>query len=150
MEMRWRTSRHCTAGQLDFVRGTKCQGIRAQYARPRAVRIHLSSFTVPKRSSEALVELRQLLVSTPLVAIGSPSCTVTARSRPHLHQSSQFLLRCMCQWQYYCIAYVDNASLNQSSFSWTCRRLLIVSVIPITVAACSSSLYTESVNNIAN
>ena len=72
MEVRWRTSRHCTAGQLDFVRGTKCQEIRAQYARPRAVRIHLSSFTVPKRSSEALVELRQLLASTSLVAIGSP------------------------------------------------------------------------------
>ena len=30
---------------------------------------------------------------------------MTACSRPQLHRSPQFLLRCMCQWQYYYIAY---------------------------------------------
>ena len=44
-----------------------------------------------------------------------PSCTVIARSRPHLHRSPQFLLLCMCQWQYYCIAHLDLAHAPSSS-----------------------------------
>ena len=40
---------------------------------------------------------------------------MTARSRPHLHRSPQFLLRCMCQWQYYYIAYLDLAHAPSSS-----------------------------------
>ena len=146
MEVRWRTSRHCTAGQLDFVRGTKCQEIRAQYARPRAVRIHLSSFTVPKRSSEALVELRQLLASTSLVAIGYPGCTVTARSRPHLHRSSQFLLHCMCQWQYYCIAYLDLAHAPSSSCPRSFKNLYFLNELhtkQVQMAAKSSTEVTS-------
>ena len=42
----------------------------------------------------------------------SRNVTVTARSRPHLHRSPQFLLRCM--W-YYCIAYLDLAHAPSSS-----------------------------------